>query len=109
MEKIIHMRPVRTFEDCKTYATKRSNATGEYVRTELAKLQMRQPVCDLLCSPYLLNSKNPYDDIYNIISQFSIVAREGWGFFFEAERLRRELAELKGRAVETAEYSVIEN
>ena len=99
----IHVKAVRTFEDCKAYAEKRCISVGNYVRGELAALRMEQPICELAYAPCLCEYDNPYDEIYNIIAQFSNVARAGWFFFFEMERLSRELAELKGRRVEAVE------
>jgi hypothetical protein len=98
--QIIHVRPVRTLADCKDHAARHGAAVRHYVRTELAALQMQQPACDLAFAPFLCGFENPYDDIYNIISHINNALMAGWGFFFEAERLRRELAELKGRPVE---------
>lgn len=106
--KIIHVKPVRTFADCKAHAVSCREGLRDKVQTKLAELRMTQPTCDLRYAPSLLGYENPYDEIYNIISQFNNAMDEGWHFFFEAERLRRELAELKGRSVEVVECKVID-
>jgi hypothetical protein len=106
--QIIHVRPIRTLADCKEYADKLRAGMGHHVRAELAALQMQQPACDLTFAPFLCGFENPYDDIYNIISHINNALIAGWGFFFEAERLRRELAELKGRPAEAVECIEIE-
>jgi hypothetical protein len=104
---IIHVRPVCTLNDCKAYAAQRAAVVRHHVQTELAALQMSQPVSDLIYAPFICGFDNSYDDIYNILSQVSNAMIAAWDHFFEAERLRRELAELKGRPVETIECKVI--
>ena len=54
------------------------------------------------------DAPTPYDDIINIANHIRNALADGWFFFFEAERLRRELAELKGREIKAVEYRVIE-
>lgn len=58
---------------------------------------MPQPVCDLTFGLFSIRQGNPYDEIVNMANYISCALSDGWYFFFEAERLRRELAALKGR------------
>ncbi len=69
---------------------------------------MRQPATDLMYAPFFCSYENPYDEIYNILSQVGNALIAGWECFFEAERLRQELAELKGRPVEEVECTVMD-
>ncbi len=106
--QIIHVRPVRTFDDCKAYAAQRAAVVRHRVQTQLASLQMGAVASDLIYAPLLCGYDNPYDEIHNIIAQVNNAMIAGWNLFFEAERLRRELAELKGRPVEAVECKIID-
>lgn len=104
----IKVKAVTTKEDANTVVERNRQAVRDYVQTELKKLGMPQPVCDLTYAPYLCGCENPYDEIVNISNQITNALLAGWDLFFEAERLRRELAALKGRPVEACDYEILE-
>lgn len=101
--KIIHIKAVTTREDANQVIEKCRAVVRVYVQQKLTEYRIPQPVCDLSYGLFPLREGNPYDEIANTARRIQCSLMDGWDFFFEAERLRRELAELRGRVVEVAE------
>lgn len=103
----IPVKAVTTLADANRVIERNRNALYTHVHTKLFEYGMPQPFCDLGFGIPTLHDRNPYDEIINIANIANIVQcafTEAWYIFFEVERLRRELAELKGRRIEAVEY-----
>lgn len=104
---VIKIEAEPTREDANKVVVERSATVRTYVQKKLAEYRMPQPVCDLCYGLWPLRAENPYQDVINIANYTQGALMAGWFFFFEVERLRRELAELKGRKVEDVKCRVI--
>ena len=104
---VIKIEAESTHEDANKVIAERSATVRAYVQEKLVEYGMSQPVCDLCYGLWPLRAENPYRDIINIANYMQGALMGGWFFFFEAERLRRELAELKGRKIEDVEYTAL--
>lgn len=105
--KVIRIEAEPTREDANAVIAERSATVRAYVHNKLAEYGMAQPVCDLCYGLWPLRAENPYRDVINITNYMQGALMTGWFFFFEAERMRRELAELKGRKVEDVKCTEI--
>ena len=79
------------------------------MREKLAEYRLAQPICTLCYGFFPTRAENPYRDIINMANYISGALLDGWYFFFETERLHRELAELKGRTIEIVDAELIAN
>ena len=104
----IHIKAETTLADAKAVVDRNIDVMREHVQNKLKEYGMPPPVCDLGFGVNLTGYPSPYDDIINIANHIQNALATGWFLFFEAEQLRRELAELKGREIKAAEYQVIE-
>lgn len=104
---VIRIDAEPTREDANSVIAKRNAMVQVYVQEKLAEYGMPQPICDLHYGLWPLRAENPYRDVINMANYIHLASMDGWFFFFEAERLRRELAELKGRKVEGVKCTVI--
>ena len=96
-QKIIRIETEPTREDANRIIAKRRDTVRAYVMEKLREFDMPQPVCDLRFGLWTFRSENPYGEIINAANYMHMM--DAWYFFFEAERLRRELAE-RGRECE---------
>lgn len=101
--KTIPIKATTTREDANKVIERNRAAVRQSVQEKLREYKMPQPVCDLRFGLFSIRQGNPYDEIINIANYISCALSDGWYFFFEAERLRRELAALKGRRIEAVE------
>ena len=105
--QVIKIEAEPTREDANIVIAQRSATVRASVQEKLAEYGMPQPVCDLRYGLLPLRAENPYRDVINAANYIHLALMDSWFFFFEAERLRRELAELKGRKVEDVKCTVI--
>lgn len=108
MEKnVIRIEAEPTREDANRIITERRETVRAYVMEKLKELDIPQPVCDLRFGLWPFRSENPYSEIINAANYMHSAMMNAWYFFFEAEHLRRELAELKGRKIEDVKCTVL--
>lgn len=107
-QRIIRIEAEPTREDANRIIAERRDMVRAYVMEKLREFDMPQPVCDLRFGLWPFHSENPYSEIINAANYMHSAMMDAWYFFFEAERLRRELAELKGREVENVKCTVVE-
>ena len=107
-QKTIRIEAEPTREDANRIISERRDTVRAYVLEKLREFDMPQPVCDLRFGLWLFHSEHPYGEIINAANHMHSAMMCAWYFFFEAERLRRELAELKGREVENVKCMVVE-
>lgn len=108
MEKnVIRIEAEPTREDANRIITERRETVRAYVMEKLKELDIPQPVCDLRFGLWPFRSGNPYSEIINAANYMHSAMMNAWYFFFEAEHLRRELAELKGRKIEDVKCTVL--
>ena len=101
--KTIPIKATTTREDANRVIERNRAAVWQSVQEKLREYKMSQPVCDLCFGFYSIGQRNPYDEIINMANYITCALSDGCYFFFEAERLRRELAALKGRRIEAIE------
>lgn len=106
--QVIRIKAKPTREDANAVIKECRERIQAYVRDEMAKIGMTDnPVCDLIFGLFSIRPGNPYREIINAARLVSCAMADAWYFFFEAERLRRELADLKGRTVEVIDAELI--
>lgn len=106
--QVIRIKAEPTREDANAVIKKCRERIQAYVRDEMAKIGMTDnPVCDLTYGLLSIGPGNPYREIINEARFISCALADAWFFFFEAERLRRELADLKGHTVEVVDAELL--
>lgn len=106
--QVIRIKAEPTWEDANAVIEECRERIQAYVRNEMTKIGMiNAPICDLTFGLLSIGSGNPYREIINEARFISCALADAWFFFFEAERLRRELADLKGRTVEIVDAELL--
>ncbi len=106
--QVIKIKAEPTREDANAVIKECCERIQAYVRDEMSKIGMTDnPVCDLTYGLLSIGPGNPYREIINEARLISCALADAWFFFFEAERLRRELADLKGRTVEVVDAELL--
>lgn len=103
----IPTKPVTTREDVNAFIEIRRQRVRQYIQEKLKEYNMTLPLGELRFGLFSISDGNPYDEIINIANYINNSLLDGWFFFFEAERLRREVAALRGRKIEDASCRVI--
>ena len=106
--QVIRIKAEPTWEDANAVIEECRERIQAYGRNEMTKIGMiNAPICDLTFGLLSIGSGNPYREIINEARFISCALADAWFFFFEAERLRRELADLKGRTVEIVDAELL--
>lgn len=106
--RTIPVKAVTTREDAIAEVTRCNAITRDFVEHNLKELGLSWLVWDVGCGFWLCNFENPYDEIINIAHQVQCAMVDAWYMYFDYERLRRELAELKGRTIENGRVRIIQ-
>lgn len=104
----IKVKTVTTREDANEIIRGYAEIVRRYVEGKLEDYHMQQPACDMRYSLPSIQEGNPYEGIIYAATIIHNSLIEGWYFFFEAERLRRELEALKWRTIEDGRVRVIQ-
>lgn len=106
--RTIPVKAVATREDANEVIHRNAERVRRYVEEKLKEYRMQQPICDLRYSLPPIPEGNPYEGIISAAISIHNSLLDGWYFFFEAERLRRELEALKRRNIKDVPARVIQ-